>query len=106
MKTELKPFQRRYLQGLAHHLNPVVMIGNNGLTESVLREIDLSLNTHELIKIRVAGEEREARSEALQQICQKVSAAAVQQIGKVLVIWRPSDKQLIRLPASKPRQRS
>ena len=61
MKIELQPFQRQHLKGLAQTLNPVVMIGNQGLTESVLREIAISLDAHELIKIRVLGDDRDAR---------------------------------------------
>ncbi|AXT48105.1 MULTISPECIES: ribosome assembly RNA-binding protein YhbY [Chromobacterium] len=101
MKIELKPFQRKYLQGLAHDLNPVVMIGNNGLTEAVIREIAINLDAHELIKVRVQGDDREARVAMFEQICEDLGAAPVQHIGKLLVLWRPSDKQRIILPKNK-----
>ncbi|MFC3625515.1 ribosome assembly RNA-binding protein YhbY [Vogesella amnigena] len=101
MKIELTPVQRQYLKGLAHSLNPVVMIGNNGLTESVIREIAISLDAHELIKVRVQGDDRDARVAMYEQICDQLDAGQVQHIGKLLVLYRPSDKQLIELPKSK-----
>jgi RNA-binding protein len=101
MKIELQPFQRQHLKGLAQTLNPVVMIGNNGLSDSVLREIAISLDAHELIKIRVQGDDRAARIALYEQICDELGAAPVQHIGKLLVLWRPSDKQRIVLPKNK-----
>ncbi|WP_245393846.1 ribosome assembly RNA-binding protein YhbY [Paludibacterium denitrificans] len=101
MKIELQTFQRQYLKGSAHTLNPVVMIGNNGLTESVMREIAINLDAHELIKIRVLGDDRDARVALFEKICDDLGAAPVQHIGKQLVLWRPSDKQRIELPKSK-----
>jgi RNA-binding protein len=90
--------QVRFLRSAGHALNAVVMIGNNGLTEEVLREIDRSLNAHELIKIKVAGDQRELRVQMLQEICDKLGAAAIQHIGKQLVVYRPADKPKITLP--------
>ena len=83
--------QIAHLRGLAHSLNPVVMLGNNGLTENVLKEIDLNLTAHELIKIQVAGDDREARKLIYAEICAKTSAVAVHHIGKQLVVYRKSD---------------
>lgn len=91
--------QISYLRGLAHSLNPVVMIGNNGLTESVLKEIDVNLNAHELIKIKVMGDDRELRTQMLAEICAKSNAIAVHHIGKQLVVYRKSaDKPKIVIP--------
>ena len=90
--------QISYLRGLAHSLNPVVMIGNNGLTESVLKEIDVNLNAHELIKIKVMGDDRELRTQMLADICEKSNAVAVHHIGKQLVIYRQSEKNRIVIP--------
>jgi RNA-binding protein len=84
--------QIAHLRGLAHNLNPVVMIGNNGLTENVLKEIDLNLTAHELIKVQVAGDDREARKAMLNDIATQMSALAVHHIGKQLVFYRASDK--------------
>ncbi len=83
--------QIAYLRGLAHNLNPVVMIGNNGLTEAVLKEIDLNLNAHELIKVQVAGDDRDARKALLNEIAEKSNALAVHHIGKQLVFYRASE---------------
>jgi RNA-binding protein len=97
MKT-LTPSQRQYLKGLAHSRQPVVMIGSNGLSAAVLKEIELALNTHELIKIKASSNELEIRRGWMTEICTATGAAAVQQIGKILVIYRKSDKPLIVLP--------
>mgnify|MGYP006278169081 FL=1 len=86
---ELTPVIRRELKSLAHHLEPVVIIGDAGLTPAVLREIDVHLRKHELIKVRVAGDDRDARAQMINTICEAHDAAPVQQIGKILVIYRP-----------------
>lgn len=80
---------RRALKAEAHSLNPVVTIADNGLSDAVLKEINHSLNKHGLIKIRVVNDEREVRESYLAEICHTLNAAAVQHIGKLLVIWRP-----------------
>ncbi len=90
--------QISYLRSLAHSLNPVVMIGNNGLTDSVLKEIDMNLNAHELIKIKVMGDDRALRSQMLAEICEKSNAVAVHHIGKQLVVYRKSEKARIVIP--------
>ena len=69
------------------------MIGNNGLTEQVLKEIDASLKAHELIKIKVLGDDRELRIQMLEEICEKSNAIAVHHIGKQLVIYRRANPQ-------------
>jgi RNA-binding protein len=83
--------QIAHLRGLAHNLNPVVMIGNNGLTENVIKEIELNLNAHELIKVQVAGDDRDARKAMYLEICAKTNATAVHHIGKQLVVYRASE---------------
>ncbi len=88
---KLNPKQISHLRGLAHKLNPVVMIGNQGLTENIIKEIEVSLNAHELIKIKVAGDDRDARKSMYQSICEQTNATAVHHIGKQLVIYRASD---------------
>lgn len=88
---QLNSKQIAYLRGLAHNLNPVVMIGNNGLTEAVLKEIDVSLNAHELIKVQVAGDDRQLRKSLLEEIADKTNAIAVHHIGKQLVFYRASE---------------
>ncbi len=97
MKT-LTTAQRQHLKGLAHNRQPVVMIGNNGLTPAVLKEIELALGAHELIKIKAASNELEARKAWMEEICTTTGAAPVQQIGKILVIYRAAEKAVIVLP--------
>jgi RNA-binding protein len=97
MKT-LNSKQISYLRGLGHALNPVVMIGDKGLSETVLREIDISLKSHELIKIKVQGDNRELRVKMLEEICEKLACVTVQHIGKQLVVYRRADKPQIILP--------
>ena len=85
----LTPSRRSELRSQAHKLTPVVIIGDkNGLTDEVLAEIDRSLKAHELIKIRAATDDRAARGLWLEKICERLQAQAVQQIGKVLVVYR------------------
>lgn len=94
--SQLSSKQISHLRGLGHNLNPVVMIGNNGLTESVLKEIDNSLKAHELIKIQVQAE-RETREAILEEICEKTGALAVHHIGKQLLVYRKSEQPRIQL---------
>ena len=84
--------QRRALRARAHPLHPLVAISLNGLTDAVLREISCSLEAHELVKIRVFNDEREQREAWLTEICEKLDAAPVQHIGKLLVVFRPAQK--------------
>lgn len=94
----LTPAQRQFLKGLAHTRQPVVMIGNQGLTAAVLKEIDQALSAHELIKIKAASNELDTRRAWLEEICTATGASSVQQIGKVLVIYRAAAKPVIALP--------
>lgn len=90
----LSSAQRSELRGRAHHLEPVVMIGDAGLTAAVMAEIDRALNAHELIKIRVHGDDRGARLQMLADICTQAACAPVQNIGKLLIIWRKAPDPL------------
>lgn len=94
----LTPAQRQFLKGLAHSRQPVVMIGNQGLTAAVLKEIERGLDAHELIKIKAASDEPDTRRAWLEEICTTTGAAPVQQIGKILVIYRAAGKPVIALP--------
>jgi putative YhbY family RNA-binding protein len=89
----LSPGERRTLRAKAHHLHPVVSIGLLGLTPAVLHEIDVSLKAHELIKVRVWSDARTERDAMLTRICEELGAAAVQHLGKLLVVWRPAPKK-------------
>lgn len=86
--VSLSPQERKALKVRAHHLNPVVLIGDAGLSPTVLREIDVALRSHELIKVRMSGDERAARARAAEAVCDELGAVAVQQIGKLLVLFR------------------
>jgi len=88
------------LRARAHHLQPVVTIGQHGLTAAVLHEVDLALLKHELIKVRVFSDEREQREAMLAQVCAGMDCAAVQHLGKVLVLWRPNPE--LKKPAPRP----
>lgn len=94
----LTPTQRQFLKALAHPRQPVVMIGNQGLTDAVIKEIERALGAHELIKIKAASDALETRRAWMESICAATKAQAVQQIGKILVIYRKADKPVINLP--------
>ena len=85
----LTPAQRKDKRSDAHHLDPVVMIGGDGLTPAVIKETDAALNAHGLIKVRVLGDDRAAREAMFAQLCDELNAAPIQHIGKLLVLWRP-----------------
>jgi RNA-binding protein len=93
--------ERRELRARAHNLNPVVSIAESGLTESVLKEIEVCLKAHELIKIRVYGDSRENREAYFAQICSELGAAPVQHIGKLLVVYRPDPAKRAAVNAEK-----
>ena len=107
----LTPSRRSELRSEAHALTPVVIIGDKGLTDEVMAEIDRSLKAHELIKVRANTNDRDARELWMEKICERLDAHAVQQIGKILVVYRqnfdkPRDKQSAEtedLPAKKKR---
>jgi putative YhbY family RNA-binding protein len=86
----LTPSQRKVHRANAHHLTPVVMIGQEGLSSSVIKEINVALNSHGLIKIRVHGDDRAAREQMFLTLAEELSAAPIQHIGKLLVLWRPT----------------
>lgn len=86
---QLTPAERKEHRSSAHHLNPVVMIGGEGLTPAVSKEIDQALNAHGLIKVRVFSDDRAAREAMLQSLAEALGAAPIQHIGKLLVLWRP-----------------
>jgi RNA-binding protein len=86
---QLTPAQRKEHRASAHHLDPVVMIGSDGLTAAVKKEADAALRSHGLIKIRVLADDRTAREAMLQTLAEELDAAPIQHIGKLLVLWRP-----------------
>ncbi|WP_439242531.1 MULTISPECIES: ribosome assembly RNA-binding protein YhbY [unclassified Lonepinella] len=98
MSMTLSTKQKQFLKGLAHHLNPVVMLGGNGLTEGVLAEIDNALNHHELIKVKVAGADRDTKQLIIDAIVRETQSVAVQTIGHIVVLYRQSEDKKIQLP--------
>jgi putative YhbY family RNA-binding protein len=85
----LTPAQRKVHRADAHHLDPVVMVGGDGLTAAVKKETDAALNAHGLIKVRVFSDDRAARETMFQTLANELDAAPIQHIGKLLVLWRP-----------------
>ena len=103
----LTPAFRRELRARAHHLHPVVAIGQHGLTPSVLHEIDVALTAHELVKLRVFSDERSEREALLGRICDQLSCAPVQHLGKLLILWRKrKEEQPVAAPPAKRPARS
>ena len=98
----LTPDERRALRAQAHPLKPVVMIAQNGLTAAVLKEIELALKSHELIKVRVFDADREQRDAWLAETCETLGAAPVQRIGNILVLYRPNPELHVQAPVIKP----
>ena len=106
MTTALTPGRRSELRAEAHKLRPVVLIGDKGLTDEVIAEIDRSLAAHELIKVRAATDDRAARAAWMEAICARLGAHPVQEIGKVLVVYRanPEPAKPGRPPKAAPRE--
>lgn len=88
-QIQLTPAQRKVHRAEAHHLDPVVLIGGDGLTAAVKKEVDAALKAHGLIKVRVFSDDRTAREEMLKALAEELDAAPIQHIGKLLVLWRP-----------------
>lgn len=85
--------QIKHLVTLAHHLKPVILVGQHGVTDALLNELDIALEHHELVKIRIAGEDRESRNETIRQLCEKSAAEKIQSIGKTLTLFRRNTKK-------------
>ena len=90
--------QKQHLKGLAHSLKPVVIVGGNGVTENVLAEIDSALTHHELIKVKVASEDREEKKALMDHIVEQSGAVKLQVIGHMLIIYRQSEDKKIDIP--------
>ena len=89
MPVPLTTRERAHLKARAHALEPKVMVGHGGLTPTVIAEIDRALTAHELIKVKILGDDREARETTGEEICAGTDSATVQRVGKVIVLWRP-----------------
>jgi RNA-binding protein len=89
MPVSLTPRERARLKARAHTLEPVVHAGQSGLTDALVAEVDRALTAHELIKVKVGAADRDDRAALADALCARTDAAEVQQVGKVLVLWRP-----------------
>ena len=96
--SKLSNSQIRHLKGLAHSLKSVVMVGDKGLSENVIEEIKIALNSHELIKINIRADSREERNDFIEKIINKTQSTKVQTIGGKLVIYKPAKEPKIILP--------
>ena len=90
--------QKKYLKGLAHKLNPVVLLGQNGSTEGVLAEIENAISHHELIKVKVATDDRETKQLIIDAIARETQSAVLAKVGHVVVLYRQSEEKKIELP--------
>lgn len=100
---QLTPAQRKEKRSEAHHLDPVVLVGGDGLTPAVVKEVNAALNAHGLIKVRVFSDDRANREAMLAQLSDELSAAPIQHIGKLLVLWRPMpDKEKVEREGGMP----
>ena len=83
--------QRKALKAKAHHLKPVIMVGQNGISEGVVKETDIALKTHELIKIQIQSDDRKGRLQGAQKLAEQLGAELVQHIGKICVLYRANE---------------
>ena len=93
MAISLTPRERSHLKGRAHALEPRVQVGHAGLTDRLAAEVDRALTAHELIKVKILGDDREARAAIAEALAAKTDAALVQSVGKVIVLWRPNPEE-------------
>jgi len=103
-EIQLTPKERQALKALAHGLKPVVLLGSAGLSPAVVKEIDRALLAHELVKVKVPGDDRIEREELFASLAESLSAARVQAIGKLLVLFRPVPEEEAQAPEA-PRQK-
>jgi len=96
---QLSGKQKNFLRGLAHNINPIITIGSNGLSEAVLNELEIALEFHELLKIKLPADDKAAKTGLLASICAQTNSEPVQMIGRVGVIYRASEKQKIIIPS-------
>lgn len=95
----LNPGQKRYLRGLAHALSPVVMLGNKGVTQSLVKEFSIALDRHELVKVKLSGADKDERGAQIAELAQTTGAESVQAIGKVATFYRRNaDEPKLMLP--------
>jgi putative YhbY family RNA-binding protein len=92
MPVPLSPRERSALKGRAHALEPVVQVGQGGLSDAVVAETDRALTAHELIKVKIGGADRDERAALVDALAARTDAAVVQSVGKIVVLWRPREE--------------
>ena len=93
MPVKLTAKERTHLKGRAHALEPIVQVGQGGLSDAVAVELDRALTAHELIKVKINGTDRLARQAMAVAICSRTDAVAIHQVGKIIVLWRPTPEE-------------
>ena len=93
MPVTLTPKERTHLKGRAHALEPIVQVGQGGLSDAVAVELDRALTAHGLIKVKINGTDRRARQAMAVAICSRTDAVAIHQVGKIIVLWRPTPEE-------------
>jgi RNA-binding protein len=89
----LSPSQRRYLRSLAHDLHPVILLGAKGATDTVVKELDLALSHHELVKVKLSGGDKDERQEQIDFLTEGTQSESVQQIGHIVVLFRRNEDE-------------
>jgi len=87
----ISPSQRRYLRSLAHDLHPVILLGAKGATAAVVKELDLALSHHELVKVKLSGGDKDEREAQIDTLVNGTGAESVQQIGHIVVLFRRNE---------------
>jgi RNA-binding protein len=106
VSPQLSSEERRNLKARAHALQPAVLVGRGGMTPAVHAEMERSLSAHELIKVRVLDDDRAARDDIMKLICEQLSAAPIQHIGKILVVYRPKPEAKPKAKATKTKRKA
>jgi len=106
VSPQLSPADRRSLKARAHALQPTVLVGRGGMTPAVQAEMERSLSAHELIKVRVLDDDRAARDAIVKQVCEHLSAALIQHIGKILVVYRPKPEEKSKTKKTKTKRQA
>ena len=89
----LSPSQRRYLRSLAHDLHPVILLGAKGATDAVVKDLDLALSHHELVKVKLSGGDKEERQQQIDFLTEGTRSESVQQIGHIVVLFRRNEDE-------------
>ncbi|MFT5112466.1 MAG: RNA-binding protein [Parasphingorhabdus sp.] len=96
--SKLSSKQISYLRGLAHHRKVIISVGNAGITKGVVSELDDALKIHELVKIKITGEDKQERYTSLERLCSATDSVLVQLIGKTGIAYRAAKKPIIKIP--------